>query len=162
MRFNTAVLRAPVMPEDSREFSDPSNPGVVLPLRLVALGTVGQSMARERAAEYIEEYVYPPQGQEKKPVPAIENAEGGLTFIEPTAHLCNAVALLEAMQPEEERLTFLEWLHVAVAMPSAWIEIQGFSGALLGRAVAALGNAAGVATSTPADSHSVSGQATRP
>ena len=154
MRFNVAVLRAPVMPQETREFSDPSNPGVVLTLQLTALGTVGQSMAREKAAEYIEEYVYPPAGQEKKPIPAIEDARGELAFPEATASLCNAIALIEAMQPEEERLSFLEWLHVAVAMPSAWLEIQGWVRELLGRGVAALGNAAGVATSTPAASHS--------
>jgi hypothetical protein len=127
---------------------------VILPLRLKALGTIAQSLSREKAGEYIEEYVYPPAGKEKTPVPAIEDAQGELVFIEPTVSLCNTIALLETMQPEEERLSFLEWLHVAVAMPSAWLEIQGFVTELLRKGIAALGNAVGVATSTPADSHS--------
>ncbi len=109
---------------ETREFTDPAQPGQVLTLTLKRLEFPEQMKGAARANELVKAWVKPEDGRQPLPWPpppqrAIPMSEA----------LCTALAMLEVSQcPDdpEESYDAMELAVISVRMPKAWREIDAW------------------------------------
>jgi hypothetical protein len=143
MSLNVTRYKRPVMPLETKSFTDPLQPGVAIELTLQAFDGLRQELMRERAADLTAEFITGRDGADPKPFPAIEDASGRMTIPELSTSLMNAIALCQTMEVGDEPSSIYEWVHLAACFPSVWTEIQIWAGDLLARANQTLGNVLG-------------------
>ena len=117
-KLNVGALRAITPKIDTREFTDPEQPGATVSLTLRNMDALlygrGQDLAAELKRKYLEEGLpFPPYIDGL----VIEVSE---TLIDQTAPVC-------VMQTGTDIYTPEELIAIAATMPAAWIGIQMFS-----------------------------------
>ncbi len=117
-KLNVGALRAITPRIDTREFTDPEQPGMVVALTLRNMDALlygrGQDLARELKEKYLEE---------RLPFPPYID---GLV-IEVSETLIDQTAPVAVMQTGADIYTPEELIAIAATMPAAWIQMQMFS-----------------------------------
>lgn len=117
-RVNPWKLKRPARPMESKDFTDPDQPGVTLTLTFQRATVAQLTDAAQNGENYTEEWA-------GKDIPAPDGGEPAQ--VGPA--LCQTIALLEALdaQPEAERYSFLDWIGISLTMPAAFMEVGNWS-----------------------------------
>ena len=140
-RFNPYNLTRAEPVVDTREFSDPAQPGADFTLTLRAVSEAPFMLkVQAKGAEYVETYVLGRiKRQPKKagelplrdpPAPVYTRSEKGRTLIELDAQTCQGIAILDMMQVPQEGdapYSFDEWAAMSVLMPTAFLEAANWA-----------------------------------
>ncbi len=124
-RLSTFSMKRPARHQETRDFSDPAQPGAVFTITLREADAIDLMNAGDLAKQIVTRYV---TGDGRNPAFPFMVDGGPVTL---TASFIARVCEIVTMQPPEEALghepyTFEELADLSFKMPRVWLELNGF------------------------------------
>jgi hypothetical protein len=136
-KVNPFGLKRPPRKPETREFTDPDQPGEVFTFTLRKLDGAETMVTTEESQEQIETWVTGSRDRPASQFPFVDGQE-----VKVTEALCLACQMLWAMQcpvDKNERYTFMDLVAMSVTAPTAWSRIGEWMQSILSPKITAMG-----------------------